>query len=194
MALMNCHECNKQISTDAKVCPNCGAKVRPPNKKTSKVLLIGLALAAVWTVYLGTQNAEVKREAKNAEEQRQAALTPEQRAKEEADRARQAAQAAAVAASKAAEDQAREALLADRSSAEVTCKMAFERAANDPASVDWIREERQFSYTAADKSKAVSLQPVRARNGAGALVRRVSKCELVKANGNWTVQRLSEAR
>lgn len=194
MALMNCHECKKQISTEAKVCPNCGAKARPPKKKTSKVLLIGLALAAIWTVYLGAQNAGVKREAEKAEEQRQAALTPEQRAKEEADRARQAAQAAAVAASKAAEDQAREASLADRSSAEVTCKMAFEKSAHNPDSVDWIREERQFSYTAPDKTQAVSLQPVRARNAMNAVVRGVVKCELLKKNGNWTIKSMAELR
>ena len=27
MALINCKECNKQISTQAKVCPNCGVKI-----------------------------------------------------------------------------------------------------------------------------------------------------------------------
>jgi hypothetical protein len=39
MALLNCHECGKQVSSEAKVCQSCGAKVRIPKKKTSKLLI-----------------------------------------------------------------------------------------------------------------------------------------------------------
>lgn len=33
MALINCHECGKQISDSAQSCPNCGAPVKAPPKK-----------------------------------------------------------------------------------------------------------------------------------------------------------------
>jgi len=30
MALTACHECGHQVSTEADACPQCGARVRPP--------------------------------------------------------------------------------------------------------------------------------------------------------------------
>jgi Na+-transporting methylmalonyl-CoA/oxaloacetate decarboxylase gamma subunit len=33
MALIKCHECQNDVSTEAKVCPKCGAKVRLPKEK-----------------------------------------------------------------------------------------------------------------------------------------------------------------
>lgn len=30
MAIIKCHECGNQVSTEAKACPSCGAKVRKP--------------------------------------------------------------------------------------------------------------------------------------------------------------------
>lgn len=34
MALIKCHECGKEVSTDAKNCPSCGAVVKTPKKKS----------------------------------------------------------------------------------------------------------------------------------------------------------------
>lgn len=31
VALITCHECQNQVSTESKQCPNCGAKVKKPN-------------------------------------------------------------------------------------------------------------------------------------------------------------------
>ena len=46
MALVNCHECQKQVSDSARVCPNCGAPVSATQKRILKwnltVLIIGL--------------------------------------------------------------------------------------------------------------------------------------------------------
>ena len=48
MALFACHECGKQISTEAKVCPNCGAKARPPKSKTRwSVILSAIAFVFI---------------------------------------------------------------------------------------------------------------------------------------------------
>ena len=48
MALVNCHECQKQVSDTARVCPACGAPVRATQQRILKwnltVLAIGLVL------------------------------------------------------------------------------------------------------------------------------------------------------
>lgn len=51
MALMNCPECNKQVSSTAATCPNCGAPIaqahtRATIQKTSKRLKLQSALAS----------------------------------------------------------------------------------------------------------------------------------------------------
>jgi len=35
MALMKCHECRKEVSDQAKLCPHCGAKVKKPSLVTA---------------------------------------------------------------------------------------------------------------------------------------------------------------
>ena len=44
MALVECHECGNPISTEAKVCPQCGAKNRNRKRFPRIVLLIGVAI------------------------------------------------------------------------------------------------------------------------------------------------------
>ena len=76
MALIKCHECGNEVSTEAKACPKCGAKVRLPAPAKTSVsfsisrtgwFVIGLViLVASYQQYL-------KSEA-------DAAITPEQRA------------------------------------------------------------------------------------------------------------------
>jgi rRNA maturation endonuclease Nob1 len=80
MALITCRECQKQISTEAKQCPNCGAKVIPyklPKKKISgtsimKGLLVGFAvLVALSTIgaFIESQKSpeQLQQEAANRE-------------------------------------------------------------------------------------------------------------------------------
>ena len=50
MALINCHECSKQISSEAEKCPHCG--VVPKTKKNTIAALVGLAgIAFVFGFY-----------------------------------------------------------------------------------------------------------------------------------------------
>lgn len=46
MALIKCEECGNDVSTEAKACPKCGAKVKKPASRLSKlvVVLIGVAI------------------------------------------------------------------------------------------------------------------------------------------------------
>ena len=51
MSLQQCHECKKDISSEANLCPNCGAPVQKPMSKTakkpmSKIVKIG------WGIFL----------------------------------------------------------------------------------------------------------------------------------------------
>jgi hypothetical protein len=49
MALIECHECKREISDQAKVCPGCGAKVRGEPKSYAWLWTILILLAGfVW--------------------------------------------------------------------------------------------------------------------------------------------------
>ena len=54
MALIKCHECGGDVSTEAAACPKCGAKPRPQNSPSRKKFLGILALlgAVVFATYL----------------------------------------------------------------------------------------------------------------------------------------------
>lgn len=47
MALIACKECSKDVSTEAKACPNCGARIKPKSKAVRNTLLavVGLTVA-----------------------------------------------------------------------------------------------------------------------------------------------------
>ena len=51
MALVDCHECHKQVSDTARICPNCGAPVRATQQRILKwnltVLAIGMVLMII---------------------------------------------------------------------------------------------------------------------------------------------------
>ena len=78
MASINCHECGKPVSTEAKKCPACGATVKLPKKPTSKMtwavaglLGFGIVMATI------NHTPEASTTSKGA-----AALTPAQAAQE----------------------------------------------------------------------------------------------------------------
>ena len=47
MAIIKCHECGNEISSEAKVCPQCGAKNRSYSKKWSATFLVVVVLGFV---------------------------------------------------------------------------------------------------------------------------------------------------
>ena len=88
MALIACKECNNEVSTEARTCPKCGAKVVEPKKpmSTTTKILIGLFGFGVLAMVVSESGRKEDRE--NAEKQRIAALTPEQKTKEKADKSK----------------------------------------------------------------------------------------------------------
>ncbi|HEY3432528.1 MAG TPA: hypothetical protein VGK09_08270 [Rhodocyclaceae bacterium] len=81
MALINCKECNAQVSTEAKSCPHCGAKVsfKKPVSLLVKLFLIALGIGIVGATIDSNR-------VKEAREQAEAAKSPQQKVKEESDR------------------------------------------------------------------------------------------------------------
>lgn len=88
-----------------------------------------------------------------------------------------------------------EADLKDMGLAYAACKMAFEKSAHDPKSIEWIRAERQGGFRkkndgTLDKDKIINMQPVRAKNKFGALIRSNVICEAHRSGGTWNVASL----
>ena len=54
MALTNCHECGKDVSTEAKTCPHCGAKPKTP--VANALYYIGVFVALI--VFVGYCNRQ----------------------------------------------------------------------------------------------------------------------------------------
>lgn len=81
MALIKCHECGTEVSTEARLCPKCGAKVKRP-MSGGMIVLIGIATIAVLYVAVGngtqTTNSADTRSAKErlAEIEAKYAATP----------------------------------------------------------------------------------------------------------------------
>lgn len=70
MSLIKCHECGNEISTDAKNCPKCGAKVKRPMGRTTKLLFgfLGISIVAgIISASLSEQNRITAEAAKTPE-------------------------------------------------------------------------------------------------------------------------------
>lgn len=72
------------------------------------------------------------------------------------------------------------------------CQIEFEKRANDPKSVAWIREERVAVFQVRkdgteDKATVFTSQPVRAKNKFGAIIKSYVSCTVINQNGQWNV-------
>jgi len=106
MALIKCGECGNDVSTAAKTCPKCGAKVTKRTSRATKALGALFGVAIIAGIVQSNDETVAKQKAETA---RQAAMTPEQRAAEEAAKTKRTAQiqlagAGAVALKKSMKD------------------------------------------------------------------------------------------
>jgi hypothetical protein len=72
MALTKCHECGQDVSTQAKACPTCGAKVKKPSG-TRLILFLLAVLGVFGLITLATKNQQTQPPSSTP-----APLTPEQ--------------------------------------------------------------------------------------------------------------------
>ena len=75
MALLICHDCKNEVSTEAKACPKCGAKVRKSMSRSTKLLLGFVGVAVFLGIAVTNQN---ERSAATEKAAALAARTPEQ--------------------------------------------------------------------------------------------------------------------
>ena len=59
MALTKCHECGQDVSTQAKACPTCGAKVKKPSG-TRSILFLLAVLGVLSFLILATKNQQIQ--------------------------------------------------------------------------------------------------------------------------------------
>lgn len=67
MSLTPCQECATPVSTEAKTCPSCGAKVKRPMRTTTK-LLIGAVIALLVSIQMGVDKKQAKLAARTPEQ------------------------------------------------------------------------------------------------------------------------------
>jgi len=63
MALKNCKECGKEVSTKADICPHCGAKNKPMEIGLGSLVLIGML---IWFVFALMEDTPPTQTAKQA--------------------------------------------------------------------------------------------------------------------------------
>lgn len=169
MALIECSECKRQISSDAKKCPQCGAKQKKPTSLFTWVVG-GVLGAGMIAGIVHSNNAEQTRAAEEA--QRVANLTPEQRAREARDKAQ----------------------LEVIHTAQSACEDFVLKSLHDPSGADL---DRFSQYPAKEIKPSVFLVQVtgKAKNGFNATRQLTANCTVSRgADGGWTLVSLKELR
>ena len=89
MGMVKCRECGKDVSNEAKTCPHCGVATPAPESKFGLYVKLGLGAVLVIAMVRCISDQEDRKSQAFAEKQRIEALkTPEQRAREDAEKAK----------------------------------------------------------------------------------------------------------
>ncbi len=147
MALIKCHECGKKVSTEATVCPACGAAVKIPEPKqvgASRNRIVKWVLVIVALYALGGIIKAVMEASKSPEELKQDAES------------NQAAQL------KKAEHDKQAVISMRRAKIAAIAAQTIQQAARNPASVIWE------GILANDDASVVCIE-MRAQNGFGGM-------------------------
>lgn len=178
MALTRCRECNNVVSTQAKVCPNCGAPIKKfnslPGCLTVIVCLIGaIAMAGVITMQQQERDKEAQQE---QEAQRVAKMPAAQRAAYEKNQA--------LAAAKA---QKKEQMRWARHA----CRTFVERSLHDPESAQFEDYETYYAEERSNGSYRVQVR-VRAKNGFNAMRQTTFNCDTKLVGKDWVALRIEQ--
>ncbi len=93
MGMVKCRECGKDVSDQAKTCPHCGVAKPAPESKLGLYVKLGLGAVLVIAMARCTSGQEERKSQALAEKQRiEVSTTPQQRAREEAEKAKWEAQ------------------------------------------------------------------------------------------------------
>ena len=173
MALIKCRECGGEVSTAAKSCPHCGAKIPRTSVLGKIVLVVGLVWMLVW--FFGKFDhwnlPPSISPSQSSDQARLAQLTPEQRAAEDAARAKAEKFSAARGA----------------------CLIVLKKSLND---ADTAKLESTSSWYVEDrKDGTILVQPSgRAKNAFGAYIYGVWDCIAKPEGENIRVLSLKQIR
>lgn len=168
MALIKCKECGKEFSTDAKACPNCGKR---RTTTTAKFIASFFALVIIVSIFQSQKARDIADQAAQAESMRRAALTPQQRATEDAAKRKES----------------------NLSAARGACLIALQKSLHDPDSAKL--ERSSLWYSEQRKDGTVLVQPSgRAKNSFGAYINGVWDCVAKPEGGNIRVLSLKQIR
>ena len=168
MALVKCKECGREHSTDAKACPNCGKR---RTSALTKVFAWFFGFVGLMTLWGMIQGQKASQESLQAAAQRDAALSPEQRAAQEAAKAQEARFSSAPGAR----------------------LIVLKRSLHDPDSAKLEATSRWLVEDRADGS--VLVQPAaRAKNAFGAYVNGVRNCVAKAEGGHVRIVSLDQIR
>lgn len=178
MALIKCEECGSQMSDTADACPKCGAKATH-TKPFTKNVAIGIGFFVALIIVGNVISSFTQKSAADVESARRAALTPDQRASEDA------------ANKAAAEVKEREAA---NKAAAYACRDIVGKNLKDPESAKWEAPWHSAVKTSTD-GKLFELQvAVRAKNGFGGYDKAHFNCTLSRNGDTWRALRLQEVR
>lgn len=89
MGMVKCRECGKEVSDAAKTCPHCGIANPAPHSRLGLYLKLGLGAVIVIGMVRCISDQDDRKTTAESERQRiEAAKTPEQRAREVAEKAK----------------------------------------------------------------------------------------------------------
>jgi len=163
MALIKCHECGSNVSSEAASCPKCGATPRlpdPPNWKARIIFaLASIALLVGYVQYSDWSEKRARKRAEVDEFMRREHLTSEQRVAED-----NAKKAAEIEAKKMADEKARqEKNYSIVAGGESVCEGAIKAMLRDPATAQITTDH--WSIESEQEGIYWLTSIVRARNG-----------------------------
>jgi len=204
MALIRCHECKSEVSTEAKACPKCGATVRKPTSKimrTASLVLVviplglgfmGMLVGNQYSASKANDEAATATAAAKKERDRRAALTPDQRASEDKTRADANARRVEAAAKQADVDKKQAALVAAKHLKELApfmCQELAKRSLRDPESAHFNDD----AFLEQRKDGQIHTQVgVRAKNGFGGYTISTMDCVFKVAGGQLIPTKVKE--
>lgn len=176
MALIKCHECGNEVSTEAKACPKCGATVRIPSQPKAPAKFSKVGWFAIGAIVIAASISQYQKNQLEAEKiQLEAKKTPEQRAAE----AKVKAAEAVLAAKENRLDLAR-----------IACKEFVTKTLHDAESAEfddvryWAEEEKDGVFNVQVKLKA--------KNGFNALRKIIVDCKVQQTKDKWIALQIHE--
>lgn len=177
MAMTRCKECGNEVSTKAEACPKCGAK-RPRPTSIGTWIIGGFLALAGFSCIIGSQRTDDARaQATAAENVRLNAMSPEQRAAAEKQKAL---------------DDARKRIEAGKLTSAYACREIVTKHLKDPDSAKWESPWYSDAQILENGARYKIQISGRSKNSFGAYTLSVFDCDLRRSGDNWVAIQIKE--